>query len=207
MSRLLSAISLSSLVLTVLTVLTACPAVTPDEGDNDNEVITTVTLTFAPQGGGDALVFAFDDPENDGDPIVDDVVLADANDYDLAVSFANKLANPDEDITDEVRGEAVDHQVFISGSGVVGPASDAAGALVTHAYADSDDNGLPVGLESNIVTDAVGDAELRVVLRHMPIENGVAVKTDTAAADFKDGGEAAIGGTTDASVTFPLTVE
>ena len=191
----------------VAVAVTACPEVTPDDGDNEGEVVTTVTLTFTPQGGGDALVFAFDDPENDGDPVIDDVVLSDADDYDLAVRFENKLADPAEDITAEVEDEGQDHQVFFFGRGVSGPASDAAGALVTHSYADTDDNDLPVGLESTIVTDATGSAELQVVLRHMPPENDVAVKTADTAATFKDEGEAAIGGSSDAAVTFPLTVE
>lgn len=191
----------------VVVALSACPEVTPDDGENENEVITTVTLTFTPQGGGDAVVFAFDDPENDGDPVIDDVVLSDALDYDLAVAFTNKLADPAEDITAEVHDEAVDHQLFFFGSGVQSPASDTAAALITQSYADTDDNDLPVGLESSIVTNATGSAELQVLLRHMPPENDVAVKTADAAATFKDEGEAGLGGSTDASVTFPLTVE
>ncbi len=199
--------SLFPLLSLVVVSLAACPEVTPDEGDNENEVITTITLTFTPDAGGAALVFAFDDPENDGAPIIDAVVLDNDVDYDLAVSFANELADPAEDLTAEVRDEAVDHQVFFFGSGVQSPASNVAGALITQSYADSDANDLPVGLASTIVTNVTGVAELQVVLRHMPQENDVAVKTADAASTFKEQGEAGLGGSTDAAVTFPLNVE
>ena len=188
-------------------VLCGCPEVTPDDGDNENEVITTVTLTFTPSGGGDALVFAFDDPENDGDPVIDDVVLDNAVDYDMTVGFTNKLSDPPEEITDEVNEEHDVHQVFVFGSGVTGPASAGDTPLVTHAYDDVDGNDLPVGLKNTITTDATGSAELSILLRHMPPENDTAVKVAGLADDFKEGGESALPGSTDASVTFPLTVE
>lgn len=194
--------------LVVVAAATGCPPVAPPPDENEGEVITTVELTFTPQGGGADLVFAFADPENDGDPVVDDIVLADADDYDLGVRFLNELADPAEDISAEVADEAADHQVLIFGSAVSGPAAGPAAApVVTHAYADTDDNGLPVGLANTIVTDLVGGGAFSVLLRHMPPENGAQVKGEATAADFASGGEAAIGGSTDANVTFDLRVE
>lgn len=194
---------------TTALLLSGCPNVeNPDDPANEQEVITTVALSFVPEGGGAALEFTHADPENDGDPVIDTVTLAAGTTYTLSVSFLNELEDPAEDITVEVNEENDQHQVLIYGDGVEGPATGTnADHLVTHAYRDEDANGLPVGLSST--TDAVvaGDAEFKVMLRHLPPENDAAVKVESIADDFASGGSAAIGGETDADVTFPLTVE
>ncbi|MEN0066367.1 MAG: hypothetical protein AAGA48_29800, partial [Myxococcota bacterium] len=98
----------------------------------ENEVITTLTLAFTPASGGAAIMFEATDPDNTGDVMIDDVTLSDAEDYTLDVSFFNDLE--DEDITEEIEEEDDEHQVFFTGSAVVGPASDGAEALITQAY-------------------------------------------------------------------------
>jgi hypothetical protein len=190
-------------------VVTACGDPGDDhDHDHDNEVITTVALTFTPSGGGSALRFAWADPESDGSPVIDAIVLADADDYDVTVAFLNELEDPAEDITEEVADESDQHQVFFTGSSVEGPATgDNAAAVVTQAYADKDVNGLPVGLENTFTTDAAGSGELTVTLRHMPLESGNAVKVAGVAEDVADGGFGSIGGDNDVQVTFDLTVE
>ena len=189
--------------------LGACKDVKDDQDrDNDNELITTVVLAFTPTGGGSDLVFEWADPEADGSPVIDDIVLSDADDYTLTVSFLNELEEPAEDITAEVADESDQHQVFFTGSGVEGPATGAnAAAPLEHAYADTDANGLPIGLDNDIVTRAVGTGELTVTLRHMPPENDQAVKVAGAAEDVAEGGFTAIGGDNDVQVTFTLSVE
>lgn len=186
-----------------------CPDVEdPDDPANEQEVITTVALSFAPQGGGAALEFRHADPENDGDPLIDTVTLAAGTTYALSVSFLNELEDPPEDITVEVDEENDQHQVLIYGNGVEGPATGTnADHLVTHAYDDEDANGLPVGLSNTIEAVVAGDADFEVMLRHLPPESDVAVKVESIAGEFASGGSAAIGGETDADVTFPLTVE
>jgi hypothetical protein len=174
---------------------------------NEQEVITTVILTFTPAGGGAAIVAVADDPDGDGGdpPVIDDVALFEGTSYDVTVAFENRLEDPAEDITAEVADEAEDHQVFFTGTAVNGPASDRPTAGLTHAYADEDANGLPIGLASTI--DVVGaGGELTITLRHLPPVNDVAAKTATTAADVAAGGFAAIGGTTDAQVTFEVAV-
>lgn len=196
-------------LLSLVALAAACSDVNDNTGgDNEPEVITTVGLTFTPQGGGAALDFKWTDPESDGSPVIDDIVLSDAEDYDVAVTFLNELADPAEDLTVEVRDESDQHQVFFTGSAVEGPATgDNADAVVTHAYADTDVNGLPVGLESTFATDAVGSGSLIVSLRHLPLESGQAVKAEGLAEDVAAGGFSAIGGDNDAQVTFTLDVE
>jgi hypothetical protein len=186
----------------------ACKDVEGDDHDHENEVITTVALAFTPAGGGSELVFEWADPENDGSPVIDDIVLSDAEDYGMTVSFLNELEDPAEDITAEVSDESDQHQVFLTGTAVEGPATGVnATAVVEHAYADTDPNGLPVGLDNDITTRAVGTGELTVTLRHMPPENDQAVKVAGAAEDVAEGGFTAIGGDNDVQVTFTLSVE
>ena len=196
-------------LFSLITLSAACNDVNNHNGgDNEGEVITTVALSFTPQGGGDALEFTWSDPENDGSPVIDDIVLSDANDYDVTVSFLNELVSPAEDITVEVADESDQHQVFLTGDGVEGPATgDNAGAVVTHAYADEDANGLPVGLANAFTTAAVGSASLIVTLRHLPLENGSAVKVAGLAEEVASGGFSSIGGEIDAQVTFPIEVQ
>jgi hypothetical protein len=180
---------------------------TPDEGENEEEVITRVVLTFTPRGGGDDVVAAFADPENDGNPTIDPITLDNGTTYTLALTFENQLADPVEDITAEIAEEADEHQVLIYGSAVEGPATgDNADAIVTHAYADEDEGGLPIGLENTIVATSTGNGDFKVMLRHLPAEDGVAVKVAGLAEAFAADGNA-IAGDADVDVTFALTVE
>ena len=95
-----------------LALLAGCGDVEKPAETNEEEVITTVQLTFSPSDGGDAVVAAWDDPENDGSPVIDSIVLSDAADYSLAVRFLNAFEDPAEDITEEVDAESDQHQVF-----------------------------------------------------------------------------------------------
>jgi hypothetical protein len=164
-------------------------------------------LTFAPSAGGVPVAASVDDPDGDGGnpPTVQPVMLT-AGMFDMSVKFENRLENPPEDITTEVRDEASDHQVFFTGTAVSGPASNQAGAPLAHSYADTDDKGLPLGL-ANKVTAASGTGMLTVTLRHLPPVNNMAVKSATLAGTISSSGFSAIGGSTDVQVTFPVTVQ
>jgi hypothetical protein len=189
--------------------LAACNDVkeTTDE-PNEQEVITTVELVFTPVGGGDGTTARWADPENDGSPVIDEIVLSDAADYTVTVGFLNELEDPAEEITVEVEEESDQHQVFLTGSGVESEATGPnAGAVVTIAYADEDANGNPVGLTNALTTRSVGSGDLVVTLRHLPPEGGADVKVAGLAEEVAAGGFGAIGGDDDAQVTFPITVE
>ena len=193
-----------------LLLLTGCQDVEGGDGhdhDHENEVFTTVVLTFSPVGGGDDLEFRFTDLQ-DGDPLTEDVTLTDGTDYDLAMTFLNELEEPAEIMSVELLDEDDQHQVFFTGSAVQGPATGVnASAVVEHAYADQDGSGLPLGLENTIDTLGAGSGDLIVTLRHMPPENGAAVKVDGLAGTVASSGFSAIGGNNDIQVTFPLAVE
>ena len=101
-----------------------------------------------------------------------------------------------------------EHQFFLTGSAVDGPATVAASsAVLDHAYADQDGNGLPVGLTNTITTLGLGSGELTVTLRHLPPEDGKAVKVVDMADEVATSGFGAIGGDNDIHVTFDVTVE
>ena len=91
----ISIIALSSLALA------SC---SDDGGDtNENEVITTVILNFKPATGS-TLTATFNDPDGDGGaaPTIDPVNLTPGS-YTVTVQFQNRLEDPLEEITDEVR--------------------------------------------------------------------------------------------------------
>jgi hypothetical protein len=171
--------------------------------DHDNELMNEVILNFESTTGGDDVVITWTEDTAETDLIV----LSDADDYSLSLGFWNTLGTEDENVTIEINDEADEHQVFFTGGGVVGPASDSMDAIVTQSYSDFDSNGLPVGLENTITTDAVGTGEFIVTLRHMPPESGVAVKTETLADDVLADGFSAIGGNNDVQLTFTIEVQ
>ena len=173
----------------MLVLLVGCGGVeTPDE-PNENEVITTVMLTFA----GPSVVEAKWVDLGDG-PVVDPIALENGAVYDLSVRFLNELETPPEEITDEVAAEAEEHQVFFTG----------ADALLDIAYADADSNGFDVGLSGSVTVLGAGTDELTVTLRHLPEESGAATKTGDLAATVATDGFGAIPGETDVQVTFQV---
>jgi hypothetical protein len=174
---------------------------------NEREVITTVALTFSPVGGGTAATFEVDDPDGDGGdpPTIDPISLAPGTSA-LSVGFENRLEDPAEIITEEVADESDQHQLFFTGTAVAGPASDQSGAPLTQAYDDTDANDLPIGL-ANTITAVAGGGTLTVTLRHMPPVNEVPVKTADSASAVRTGGFDAIGGSTDAQVSFEVVVQ
>jgi len=203
-----SIIRLASYCLVSSTLLFAACSDDEDGGAvNENEVITTVSLTFAPAGGGSSITAAFDDPDGDGGaaPTVDPIALTAGTTYAVTVRFLNKLETPPGEITDEVRDESDQHQVFFTGTAVNGPATNAPTAPLTHSYADTDAADLPIGL-SNTIVAAAGTGSLIVTLRHMPPVNGTAAKVAGLAGRVKTGGIEALPGDTDAQVTFAVTV-
>lgn len=194
--------------LSLLFALSACSDVEDSSRDETiNEVMTTVVLNFTADDGTE-LEFVWADPDNTANPSIDTIVLSDAADYTLSLSFLNELENPTEDVTPEIADEDDQHFVFITGSAVTGPASqDNPDAIVEHRYADEDDNGLPVGLDNDILTLAPGEGEFTVTLRHMPPQNKRVVKTADAPELVATDGLDAVGGSNDVAVTLPITVE
>ncbi|MFK7927556.1 MAG: hypothetical protein AB8H79_05180 [Myxococcota bacterium] len=180
---------------------------TPDP-DDEQEVITTVVLTFTPSEGGDPVVARWADPEQDGDPAIDDIELVLGTDYSLDVEFLDEASTPAEDITEEVKEEGDEHQVFITGNAIAGPATLAtADVPLTHAYDDTDGNGNPIGLENSIEATEAGSGVVTITLRHLPEQDGTPIKTADLASEVASSGFGTLPGDNDVQVSFNATVQ
>lgn len=157
---------------------------------HEEELITTLTLHLAPEGGGESVVFTFRDLDGDGgnDPVMTTGLLASGTVYLSTVEILNESVSPALDITHEIEEEAEEHQLFF----------EITGADATFQYDDLDGNGRPVGLHGEISTHAAGAGTISITLRHQP---------DKMAAGVSGGLIANAGGETDIEVTFPLVVQ
>jgi hypothetical protein len=153
---------LSLFAMTVL-LSSACNRDDDDNNPNEEELITSVILTFTAPGGANTS-FSFKDTDGDGgaDPVVQNITLAAATNYTLAVKFLDESNPADvEDITVEVEEESADHLVcFTTEGGVPQPTID-----------DTDGNGKPLGLSSKVVTTTAGTGKITVSLKHQPDKN------------------------------------
>ena len=143
--------------------LTGCPkssTTTPADPEvpNEQEVITTLTYTLKPDGGGDVVAFKFQDKDGDGgnDPVKSVSVLKANTSYTGSFELLNEQESPAENITEEIDKEADEHQFFFE--------STVAGLTV--AYDDKDANGKPVGLKTNLTTKDAAEGTLKITLRH-----------------------------------------
>lgn len=195
--------------------LTACtPEEEPPPDDSSSGLITTLSLVFTPSDGGDDLEFVWTDPEGDGDPEVDEIPLPDGSshdhhheqEYELRVDLWNDLEDPALDVRDEIEDAPEGYQLFFSGTAVDGPATDENDdAILLHEYADEDDDGFPVGLESEVATLAWGDGDLTVTVARFS-DDGV-VKEEGLAEDVARDGFDIIDDAIVLQVTFDVTVE
>lgn len=184
---------------------------------NPNEVITTVTLTFMPGSGGANLQAQFRDADGPGgaNPVVTGVTLIQGETYDMTVEFLNELETPPEDITPEIFAERDEHQTFLVGDRVEGPATTVTtDALIRHEYADTDTLGLPIGLTNIIEALDTGTTVISFGLRHMPLVNQLPQKRadledEVAQAGGFDSENSALPlpGSWDVVVDLPLTVD
>ena len=154
---------------------------------NEEEVITTMTVTLAPQGGGTTITLQTRDIDGDGPgaPVVTvSGNLAANTTYNGSIELLNETETPAEDITEEVEEEDDEHQFIFS----------ITGSLTAVNYADADGDGNPVGLAFTLETGAAGAGSISITLRHEPTKPN-------------DGTLAGAGGETDITETFQVTVE
>ncbi|AYA38196.1 hypothetical protein D3Y59_14785 [Hymenobacter oligotrophus] len=155
------------------------------EPDDENELITTVRYTLTPTtGGGQAVTVEWKDLDGAGGnaPTIGTLRLAPNTTYTGALSFLDESKNPAGNITAEVQAENDEHLVVYTPA----PAN-----LLTVTRTDRDKNNLEVGLATRVQTTTAATGTLKVVLRHQP--------------DNKNGQPDL--GSTDADVTFPVTVQ
>jgi hypothetical protein len=158
---------------------------------NEEEIITTVSLTLS-DGNGNTVLFKSQDLDGDG-PNAPEITtqgnIMASTLYTGSVQFLNELESPAEDITIEVIEEATEHQVFYTLTGN-------SGSTVT--YTDNDSNGNPIGVAITFNSGNVGTGNaLTLTLRHEPSKDADGVS---------DGLIANAGGETDVEVTFSFDV-
>lgn len=151
------------------------------EPDDENELITSVTLKFTEQGTSNVSTFSFKDPDGDGgnSPIkFDTIALKPNTTYTMTIELLDESKSPADDITKEVEEESDEHLFVYTPT----PA-----ALLTYTYGDKDENNHPIGLTGSAKTGAAGDGTLKVQLRHQPgTKNGTAGPgTDDVHLDFQ----------------------
>ncbi len=183
-------IRFASLLILAAVLMTGCKDDdnTP-EPVNEEEVITTLTITLIPQGGGTAITWQSRDLDGDGPnaPVVTTTGgnLTAGTTYGGAVVLLNETETPPENVTTEVEEEDDEHQMFFIAGG---------GLDVTTAYANFDGNGDPLGTLFTLTANTASTGTMNVVLRHEPTKPN-------------DGTLAGAGGETDISVTFDVEVE
>ena len=137
-------------------------------GPGEEELVTTLTITLTPTGGGTPVTASFRDLDGEGgdDPVVEVLTVSADTDYDGSVQVLNETETPAEDITEEVEEEAEAHQFFYNTLGGFASASvtitDKESDYVSNTGADH-----PVGIEFTLSVPAnAQDGQLRVRLSH-----------------------------------------
>lgn len=138
--------------------LTACSK-DNDPEENEEELITTMKVTFVPVGGGTTVTYQFKDLDGDGGaaPTQDEIVLAPSKTYNVSIQLLNETETPAEDITLEVQAEADAHRFYYQPSG---------GSNITVGSLNNDPNGVPLGITSTWTTGTVATGTIDITLRH-----------------------------------------
>ena len=162
---------------------------------NEEELITTITAVFTPEGGGSAVTLNSRDLDGDG-PNAPEITIsgpfAQNTTYNGVVAFTNESVSPAEDITTEIVAEAEDHQIFYQTTG----------SLPDFIYSTTaenlDANGKPIGLQTVFTTTTAATGVLKISLIHLPNKTAEGVAT---------GDPTNAGGNTDATEEFTVRVE
>ncbi len=179
---------------------------------NEEEVITTLTMTLTPVGEGSVVTLRFFDEDGDG-PIApvytystpggtstQSAVLSSNTVYVATIDLLNETKTPAESITEEIEEEADEHQFFF----IVAPQALATNLFVVYADTEDDymNNGSenPVGLSNVLTTIDPATGTLTVVLVHEP-------NKDAAGAAEGLYNETLVGGEEDIRVTFNVAVQ
>ncbi len=181
-------LKIMALALTAIFTFNSCS--NDDSPVIEEELITTLTATFA--GGGQTITLTSRDADGDGPnaPVITvNGNFAPSTTYTGSVQFLNELENPAEDKTAEIEEKDLEHQVFYQISNSLG----------IFSYNDFDSNGKPLGLLFTFTTGAnTGTGNITITLRHLLNKN---------AAGVSEGNITNAGGSTDIEVTFPVIVQ
>ncbi|PTX62982.1 hypothetical protein C8N46_102383 [Kordia periserrulae] len=178
----LAAIAITGLVFTGCSSDDDAPTIV-----NEEEVITTLSVTLVPTAGGNTITLVSRDLDGDGPdaPVVtvSGNLAANAT-YTGAVAVLNETETPADNITLEVVEEDLEHQFFFTVGG---------GLNITTDGFNLDSEGNILGTTFNVTTGAASSGTYTVALVHEP------TKPNTGVADA--------GGETDIEVTFNVTIQ
>ncbi len=132
------------------------------EAVNEEEVITTMTVTLSPSDGSSSIILQTKDLDGDG-PNSPEVTVSGSLKtgvvYSGSISLLNETETPAENITEEVEEESDEHQFFFT----VGSGLDA-----STEYLNFDTGGNPLGTQFSLTAGLVSSGALTVTLRHEP---------------------------------------
>ena len=165
--------------------------------ENEEEIITDVTLTFTPVDGGNVFTAAAQDPDGPGPfplQIISNIQLLESTEYEMSITLFNSIEG--EDVTQEIMEEDDEHMIFFEWTEDIFASPEGNGNTDNRNdpvnYNDFDFNDLPVGLSTNWTTnEAMSDGTFRIVLKHQPD-----IKSETSTVN--DGG-------TDVDLTWNLS--
>lgn len=183
------------LISSALLILLSCkkdedPVFTPPP-TNENEVITSAELVFTDTENNEIYSWLYSDIDGDGgnQPVITADTLPANRSFSMTITLLNETENPVEDITTEIEDEADDHQFFFVNNNDID---------ITFEYADTDNNGFPVGLENTVTTGQTSTGDITVVLRHLP---------EKSAENVSEGDISNAGGGTDLEITFGAVID
>jgi hypothetical protein len=167
--------------------LSSCSDDHDDDHGSEEELITTVTYTLT--SGTDVVTLKFQDLDGEGGEAgtftpLNGATLNANTTYTGVLKLENATKSPAEDITLEVKAEGDEHEFFFASS-----ITD-----LTVEKTDTDVNGNPIGIETSVRTGNAGIGTMTIVLKHEPTKPN-------------NGTSANAGGSTDAEVTFNISVQ
>lgn len=181
-----------ALILSTASIFSSCSDDDKATPVNQEEVITTVEVTLT--NGSNVVTLIQKDLDLDGPdaPEITGGTLAANTTYTGIIRLLNETKTPVEVVSEEIEESAqekLEHQFFFGVN---------SGLLGTFAYSDVDANDNPIGLNFTFTTGNASTGNLSVTLRHLP---------NKSAAGVSSGDITNAGGSTDASASFPITIE
>lgn len=149
-------------IFIALLALNACKSDETTKKTDEQELLTTVRLTYTSQANvSDVVRVTWKDVDGVGGvaPIIDNLNLKANTTYSVAVEVLDESKTTAENKTPEILSEGAEHQFFYA----VNPTS-----LLSVSYADKDTKNLPIGLATSQKTSATGDGKLKITLKHQP---------------------------------------
>lgn len=149
------------IILSILSLsLNACKEVEEPPVDSDQELITTVILSFSEASNPTIDSFAFRDLDGPGGvaPTLDTIKLKANTTYTCNVSFLDESdANDVEDITLEVLEEGMDHHLCLLALAQLN---------INMSFDEADNNGYPIPVVSSWTTKDAIDGNMTLKLQH-----------------------------------------